>query len=118
MILYHSESIQAMYQSFRLSYCTSLHLAESVIKNVPHTYGSLIIHLLISLTGLVNKNVPRTFGDGIIHSSHVDVMVEGDELLPEFTGMKLTPEIHEIARLIADDLVQDGATIQTGNVLF
>lgn len=66
------------------------------------------------MTGLVNKNVPRTFGDGIIHSSHVDVMVEGDELLPEFTGMKLTPEIHEIARLIADDLVQDGATIQTG----
>ncbi|XP_071146934.1 succinyl-CoA:acetate/propanoyl-CoA:succinate CoA transferase-like [Mytilus edulis] len=66
------------------------------------------------IIGMVNKNMPRTFGDGIIHSSHVDVMVQNDELLPEFTGMKLTPEIHEIARLIADDLVQDGATIQTG----
>jgi len=62
----------------------------------------------------VNKYVPRTFGDGIIHSSHVDVMVQCNELLPEFTGVKLTPEIHEIARLIADDLVQDNATIQTG----
>ena len=67
-----------------------------------------------SVTGLVNENIPRTFGDGIIHSSHVDVMVQCNELLPEFTGVKLTPEIHEIARLIADDLVQDNATIQTG----
>ena len=66
------------------------------------------------IIGLVNENIPRTFGDGIIHSSHVDVMVKCNELLPEFTGVKLTPEIHEIARLIADDLVQDNATIQTG----
>jgi hypothetical protein len=53
---------------------------------------------------------------GIIHSSHVDVMVKCNELLPEFTGVKLTPEIHEIARLIADDLVQDNAICPRGHL--
>lgn len=58
--------------------------------------------------------MPRTFGDGLVHSSHIDVLVEGDEPLGEIPPPSLTPEIHEIAKLIADNLVEDGATIQTG----
>ncbi|KAL5013389.1 hypothetical protein ScPMuIL_007659 [Solemya velum] len=66
------------------------------------------------IIGLVNKQMPRTFGDGLIHMSHVDTMVEADDPLPESDPHKLTPEIQEIARLIAENLVEDGATIQTG----
>lgn len=66
-------------------------------------------------TGLVNKQMPRTFGDGLIHMSHVDTMVEADDQLPESQPHTLTPEIQEIARLIAENLVEDGSTIQTGD---
>lgn len=58
--------------------------------------------------------MPRTFGDGLVHSSHIDVLVEGDEPLGEIPPPSLSPEIQEIAKLIADNLVEDGATIQTG----
>nr|XP_022312784.1 uncharacterized protein LOC111117846 [Crassostrea virginica] len=66
------------------------------------------------IIGFVNKQMPRTFGDGLVHSSHIDVLVEGDEALNEIPPTSLTPEIQEIAKLIADNLVEDGATIQTG----
>lgn len=62
----------------------------------------------------VNKNMPRTFGDGLIHQSHIDIMVENNDPIPEIESHVMTPEIQEIARLIADNLVEDGATIQTG----
>ena len=61
--------------------------------------------------------MPRTFGDGLVHSSHIDVLVEGDEALNEIPPTSLTPEIQEIAKLIADNLVEDGATIQTGMIM-
>lgn len=66
------------------------------------------------IAGLVNKQMPRTFGDGLVHSSHIDVLVEGNEPLGEIPPPSLSPEIQEIAKLIADNLVEDGATIQTG----
>jgi len=44
-------------------------------------------------------------------------MVEHDTPLPEIAPIIRTPEINEIARLIADNLVEDGATLQTGNLL-
>ncbi|WAR14418.1 CAT2-like protein [Mya arenaria] len=62
----------------------------------------------------VNKQMPRTLGDSLIHMSHIDCMVENDAPLPEIAPMIRTPEINEIARLIADNLVEDGATLQTG----
>ncbi|KAH3817372.1 4-hydroxybutyrate coenzyme A transferase-like [Dreissena polymorpha] len=62
----------------------------------------------------VNKQMPRTLGDSLIHMSHIDCMVEHDTPLPEIAPIIRTPEINEIARLIADNLVEDGATLQTG----
>ena len=64
----------------------------------------------------VNKHMPRTLGDGLIHSSNIDCMVEHHAPLPEIEPIIRTPEINEIARLIADNLVEDGATLQTGTV--
>ena len=61
--------------------------------------------------------MPRTLGDSLIHMSHIDCMVEHDTPLPEIAPIIRTPEINEIARLIADNLVEDGATLQTGNLL-
>ena len=60
--------------------------------------------------------MPRTLGDSLIHMSHIDCMVEHDTPLPEIAPIIRTPEINEIARLIADNLVEDGATLQTGNL--
>lgn len=62
----------------------------------------------------VNEHMPRTLGDGLIHMSHIDCMVEHNTALPEIMPIIRTPEINEIARLIADNLVEDGATLQTG----
>ncbi|KAH3823364.1 hypothetical protein DPMN_125163 [Dreissena polymorpha] len=57
-----------------------------------------------------------TLGDSLIHMSHIDCMVEHDTPLPEIAPIIRTPEINEIARLIADNLVEDGATLQTGMI--
>lgn len=64
--------------------------------------------------GLVNQKMPRTFGDGVIHSSHFDAMVEEDLPLYELKAHKPSPEEKAIGQLIADNLVQDGATLQMG----
>lgn len=62
----------------------------------------------------VNKHLPRTFGDGIIHQSHIDAMVQADEPLHELSKGALTEEEQLIGKVIADNLVEDGATLQMG----
>ena len=58
--------------------------------------------------------MPRTFGDGVIHVSHFDAMVHGDHPLPEIHDFATSPVEAKIGQLIADNLVQDGATLQMG----
>lgn len=61
----------------------------------------------------VNPKLPRTLGDGIIHESEFDAMVQVDEELPEV----LSKEPSEIMKRIGNycaELVENGATIQTG----
>lgn len=58
--------------------------------------------------------MPRTFGDGVIHKSHFDAMVDGIDNLPEHKPKKRTEVENEIGRLIADNLVDNGATLQMG----
>ena len=65
-------------------------------------------------TAQVNPNMPRTFGDGVIHQSHLDAMVQVDDPLPELNLGNPSPEEERIGQLIADNLVQDGATLQMG----
>ncbi|CAG9760113.1 unnamed protein product [Ceutorhynchus assimilis] len=62
----------------------------------------------------VNPKLPRTFGDGIIHISHIDYAVKVDNPLPQHGGKPPTAVETQIGRNIADNLVEDGATLQMG----
>ena len=64
--------------------------------------------------GQVNPNMPRTFGDSNVHMSHFDKMVECNDPLPEAHGAKPTETESRIGQFIADNLVEDGATLQMG----
>lgn len=67
-----------------------------------------------AIIALVNPKLPRTFGDAVIHVSHIDYLVEGDMDLPERSPPKVIPAQKQIASLIAQELVSDGATLQLG----
>ncbi|XP_050414234.2 4-hydroxybutyrate coenzyme A transferase isoform X2 [Patella vulgata] len=67
------------------------------------------------IIALANHNMPRTFGDGLIHQSHIDAMVEEKYVpIPERPQKSLSDAEIEIGRLIAENLVSDGATLQMG----
>nr|CAD7200051.1 unnamed protein product [Timema douglasi] len=62
----------------------------------------------------VNPQMPRTFGDSQIHQSHFDFAVKVDVPLPEHGGEPATEVEQKIGSLIAENLVDDGATLQLG----
>lgn len=70
------------------------------------------------IIGQVNPKIPRTFGDGTIHVSHLDCIVNVDEELPQRPPAKINPIENAIGRLIADNLVDNGATLQMGIFMF
>ncbi|OFZ39791.1 MAG: 4-hydroxybutyrate CoA-transferase, partial [Bdellovibrionales bacterium GWC1_52_8] len=61
----------------------------------------------------VNKQMPRVHGDGFIHISEIDHYIEVDEILPEHRPAPLREDEKAIGRFCAE-LVEDGATLQTG----
>jgi len=66
------------------------------------------------IIGQVNNHLPRTFGDGFIHISHIDALVYHDEPMPQMKIPVLTKEDEKIGKFIAEELVEDGATLQMG----
>lgn len=58
--------------------------------------------------------MPRTFGDSIIHQSHFDFAAHIDVPLPSHGGKGQTEQETKIGQLIAENLVDDGATLQMG----
>lgn len=60
--------------------------------------------------------MPRTFGDTMIHISHLDAVVRSDRPVYACEEADLVPNERErqIGRMIAEQLVDDGATIQIG----
>lgn len=62
----------------------------------------------------VNKCIPRTFGEAIIHQSHIDYAVRCDRDLPAHEHKDPNPTETAIGKHIADNLVEDGATLQMG----
>ncbi|XP_046610714.1 4-hydroxybutyrate coenzyme A transferase [Neodiprion virginianus] len=62
----------------------------------------------------VNKHMPRTFGDALIHQSHFDYAVEHHTPLPTHGGKPPSKVESQIGQLIADNLVENGATLQMG----
>lgn len=66
------------------------------------------------IIGEVNSNQPRTFGDSLIHQSHFDFLIKNDSTLD---GTKPSPSSDvekAIGKHIADNLVENGATLQLG----
>lgn len=62
----------------------------------------------------VNPNMPRTFGDGQVHINSFDAVVYTESILPEVvSGKSDSPVFKKIGKYCAD-LIEDGATIQTG----
>lgn len=66
------------------------------------------------IIGQINVNMPRTFGDAIIHMSHIDYAVKDNTPLPEHAVKPPSPEEATIGKLIGENLVEDGATLQMG----
>lgn len=62
----------------------------------------------------VNKKMPRTFGDAIIHQGHFDFAVNVDTPLSIHPHRKMSPQEEAIGKWIAENLVEDGATLQMG----
>ena len=58
--------------------------------------------------------MPRTFGDSNVHMSHFDKMVECNDDLPLAHSAEPTDQESRIGQFIADNLVEDGATLQMG----
>ncbi|GMT06016.1 hypothetical protein PENTCL1PPCAC_28190 [Pristionchus entomophagus] len=67
------------------------------------------------IIAMTNKNMPRTFGDSVIHQSQIDVIVECDDhKLPERKIDPLGDQEKKIGQIIAEKLVDNGATLQMG----
>ncbi|EYC43440.1 hypothetical protein Y032_0494g2463 [Ancylostoma ceylanicum] len=68
------------------------------------------------IVALVNPSVPRTHGDTSIHVSQIDYMVEvhDREIHVKPDGRQPTEIEKTIGRLIAENLVENGATLQLG----
>ena len=71
------------------------------------------VHMAEKVVAQVNPHMPRTHGDGLIHISNINYAVEVSDPLPELAPHKLTEAEIAIGQLCAD-LVEDGATLQTG----
>ncbi|XP_023701695.1 4-hydroxybutyrate coenzyme A transferase [Cryptotermes secundus] len=67
-----------------------------------------------TIVAQVNPQMPRTFGDGTVHQSHFDYAVKIDRPLPEHGGRPPTEIETKIGKQIAENLVEDGATLQMG----
>ncbi|XP_038060988.1 4-hydroxybutyrate coenzyme A transferase-like [Patiria miniata] len=66
------------------------------------------------IIGQLNKKMPRTLGEGLIHISHFDSVVEIDRPLANKKPLKISDEQRAIGKYIAENLVDNGATLQTG----
>lgn len=97
--------------------------------NIPKSslVSTQIVHSLLmqnklmfcfALAAQINKQMPRTFGDSIIHQSHFDFAAHIDVPLPSHGGRGQTEQETKIGQLIAENLVDDGATLQMGIMTF
>lgn len=84
---------------------TSVDISRAAVTHAKH------------IIALSNPCMPRTFGESLIHSSHIDVLVDtGKNGLPlhQLHTKKISDIERQIGELIAQNLVDDGATLQMG----
>jgi acyl-CoA hydrolase len=88
-----------------------------------HGYCSLGISVDVSRAAVevadiviaqINNQMPRTHGDGLVHVSRFTAMIESNEALPEIAPPELSEIEQRIAKHIANDLINDGSTLQMG----
>ncbi len=88
-----------------------------------HGYCSLGVSVDVASTAIktakyviaqVNPKMPRTFGDGIVNIDSFDALVYAEQELPEVTFGKGKNEIALRIGANCAELVENGATIQTG----
>jgi len=85
-------------------YCSlgvSVDVARAAVESAPHVIAE------------VNRQMPRTLGDSFVHVSRFDSIVESDRPLLELQPPVSDEIMERIGRHVAD-LIEDGATIQTG----
>ena len=86
-------------------YCSlgvSVDVASTAVKTAKHVIAQ------------VNPRMPRTMGDGIVHQDEFDVMVSMEQELPAIVRSGVQDEIAARIGNYCAELVDDGATIQTG----
>ncbi|MBX7126943.1 MAG: 4-hydroxybutyrate CoA-transferase, partial [Cyclobacteriaceae bacterium] len=86
-------------------YCSlgvSVDVAGAAIKSAKHVIAQ------------VNPKMPRTHGDGVIHMSAFHSMVFAEHDLPETPQNVRIPEIHGRIGTFCAELIENGATLQTG----
>uniref|UniRef100_T1GH60 Uncharacterized protein n=1 Tax=Megaselia scalaris TaxID=36166 RepID=T1GH60_MEGSC len=86
-------------------YCSTGTSVDCVIAALKHSK---------KIVAQLNKQMPRTFGDSIIHSSHFDYAIEIDSPMPSHGGKPPNEIETKIGQLIAENLIEDGATLQMG----
>ncbi|KAK0409531.1 hypothetical protein QR680_004602 [Steinernema hermaphroditum] len=67
------------------------------------------------IIAIENPSMPLTFGDSVIHVSQIDALVKVNERgIYEMSNGKGSEEEKRIGKLIAENLVDNGATLQMG----
>ncbi|VDN13981.1 unnamed protein product, partial [Dibothriocephalus latus] len=87
---------------------------RSAIQNAKKIIGKSFSVMMAILLGQVNPMAPTTYGDGTIHCSNIDYFVHGPQMLHQIPPPKTNVTEQKIAKIIAENLVEDGATIQLG----
>jgi acyl-CoA hydrolase len=80
----------------------SVDVASTAIKTAKHVIAQ------------VNPNMPRTFGDGTVNINDFDAIVHTDHQLPEVVSNESHSEIATRIGTYCAELIEDGATLQTG----
>lgn len=62
----------------------------------------------------VNEHMPRSLGDTVVHFSHIDWAVKYNCPLPCVASTPPNEIEQEIGKIIAQRLIEDGATLQLG----
>lgn len=97
-------------------------VTRSAVKNARFIIGQInpkipvfLSTVYASFSSYICPNyTQRTFGDSMIHMSHLDYMVEGEDDLPCKPPSTIPSVEKAIGRLIAENLVENGATLQMG----
>jgi acyl-CoA hydrolase len=85
-----------------------------------HSFGPTVIAATESLQvadiriGQVNAHCPRTLGGTVVHESQMDILVRHDDPLPQLVAQSPNDIEMKIGRLVAEQLISNGSTLQIG----